>query len=256
VFTPRHLLLLLFCWAGAPAILAVEIGDSREAVLKELGYPLSTASRGGREILLYPKGGRVELADGKVADIRGPLPIGTAVAKPTPAPATPSQPPATVPRKTTSRPDSPAPATVPSTKREPASPASDSLPPPKSAPIAYNVPALGVGLLLRFGLTILGLKIAFKFWATRVRWKGVLLVASIDIVLHVIFELLGPFTDGVTTLDAFENGIPGFVMVYTVNRFCFNKRLQNAVVTAIAVKISVTLVYLFLIVALLRKAFG
>lgn len=87
-------------------------------------------------------------------------------------------------------------------------------------------------------------------------WTGILSIAGIDMVLHAGFELLGPASGGFTTLMAVENGIPALVMIYTVNRFCFNKRIQNAVLTAVAVKVLVTLLYIFAGVAMLSILFN
>jgi hypothetical protein len=85
---------------------------------------------------------------------------------------------------------------------------------------------------------------------------GIFAIAGIDLALHAGFELLGPLSGGFTTLTPVENGIPGLVLIYTINRFCFNKRLQNAVFTAAAVKTAVTIIYVFLALALLNSLFG
>ena len=128
---------------------------------------------------------------------------------------------------------------------------------PREKPsVLDHLPSFIIGLLLRFGLTIAGLKIAFKYWEMDAFWKGIFIIAGIDTALHAIFELLGPATGGFTTMDAFENGIPGLVMIYTVNRFCFNKRIQNAVITALAVKLVVSILYIFLGVWMLQRMFG
>ncbi|MDO8539167.1 MAG: hypothetical protein Q7S40_01900 [Opitutaceae bacterium] len=87
-------------------------------------------------------------------------------------------------------------------------------------------------------------------------WKGILIIAGIDLALHGSFELLGAATGGLTTMTAVENGVPGLVLIYTINRFCFNKRVENAVITAVAVKTIVTLCYVFLAVAALNVLFG
>jgi hypothetical protein len=68
--------------------------------------------------------------------------------------------------------------------------------------------------------------------------------------------LLGPVTGGFTSMGAVANGIPGLALIYTINRFCFNKRLQNAVMTAAAVKLAVTLCYIFAGVATLNAIYG
>ena len=129
-------------------------------------------------------------------------------------------------------------------------------PPPKKHSALDNVPSFLVGLLLRFALTIAGLKLAFKYWEIDAFWKGICSIAGIDVALHAILELLGPATGGLTTMSGVENGLPGLGLIFTINYFCINKRLQNAVVTAMTVKLVVTICYLFLVVWLLRMAFG
>lgn len=77
---------LLVC---ATPLLALTIGDTRAAVIAELGEPQSKMSSGRREMLNYP-GGRVMLIDGKVREYRGTFaaPSGEpSTAKTPPAPA-------------------------------------------------------------------------------------------------------------------------------------------------------------------------
>ena len=74
---------LLLC---ATPLLALKHGDSREAVIAELGEPQSKMSSGRREVLNYP-GGRVMLIDGKVREYHGKFP--PASAEPAPANAPP-----------------------------------------------------------------------------------------------------------------------------------------------------------------------
>ena len=279
----RSLLVLLLGLTCAQWLFAVEIGDARAVVLSEIGPPSSTARRNQREILIYPKGGRIELVEGRVVDIRGPLPVAptseppsvapapSALAAPTPPPAGP--PPGTPTAATRAVNAKPTPAgTSPAApvgfnpadaanalgdKVEKMNTAWGTLPPPPKRHSALdNVPGFLVGLLLRFAITIVALKLAFKYWEMDAFWKGVCCIAGIDVALHAILELLGPATGGLTTMSAVENGLPGLGLIFTINYFCFNKRLQNAVVTAVAVKLAVTICYLFLGVWLLQMAFG
>lgn len=78
-------------------LFAVSVGDTRDAVIAELGEPQSKVSSGRREFLNYAEG-RVMLIDGKVRDVRGRFTPGAAksappatqpepVAQPTPPPA-------------------------------------------------------------------------------------------------------------------------------------------------------------------------
>lgn len=279
--------------AAAAAGLAVGVGDTREDVLRELGKPASAARRGDREILVYPKGGRVELAEGRVVDVKGPLPEPIAAtaapaAVPTTPPVTAAPPPPSTPAvavksspTTKAAPSTANPATPPIRKdtAETDDEEADSINPAVAAnalgdqvekmntawgeklepePSTAHVHGLSLmlGLIIRFGITVLALKVAFKYWEMDAFWKGIFVIAGIDAALHGLFELLGPATGGFTQMHAVESGVPGLVMIYTINRFCFNKRLQNAVVTAASVKVFATLCHVFAVVALLNMAFG
>ena len=258
----------------------VMVGDARDEVIRQHGQPSSVAKRGNREYFGYPKGGRVELTDGKVSDVKGPLPVVTTAPAPPPAePVAAYTPPAAV---------TPAPAPV--TATPPPKTATPPAPTPKPAPPVYDaaaataalsahiekmdtpwgaapvetkkrgpldsIPAFVAGLLLRFALTVAALKLAFKYWEMDAFWKGILAIAGIDLGLHAILQLLGGVTSGLTSMKAVENGIPGLVLIHTINRFCFNKRLQNAVATAAAVKVGVSTLYIFAGLAMLNLAFG
>lgn len=270
--------LFLTLWLAALAPAEIGMGDTRDEVLRQLGKPTSIARRGDHEIFLYPKGGRIEFVGGKVADVKGPLPAS--VTPPASSPAAPeSAPPTAAAKDAAPTPEAqPRPPTTP--KPAAGAPASDDynpaaaanelakhvekmdtawgaapLPEEEHSPLD-SIPMFLSGLVLRFGITLLALKIAFKFWEMDAFWKGIFLIAGIDMVLHAIFELLGPATGGFTTMAAVENGIPGLVLIYTIHRFCFNKRLQNAVVTAAMVKTVVTLGYVFVGLAALNAVYG
>jgi hypothetical protein len=264
VIVPAFLLLVIAVRAD------IGIGDKRDDVLKTLGKPTSIARRGDHEIFQYPKGGRIEFVDGKVADVKGPLPpplepvaptagaaAPVAKAEPEPTPVTPIAP-AAIETKKSSAPPPPNDAFNPAAASNELAKHVEKMdtawgeapPPPPSS--TKSLLSFFTGLVLRFGITLLALKLAFKYWEMDAFWKGILIIAAIDLALHAGFELLGPATGGLTTMAAVENGVPGFVLIYTINRFCFNKRLQNAVATAAAVKVVVTLCYIFAGVALLN----
>lgn len=276
----RFFLVLVWSILATVATAQVGIGDKREDILAKYGRPTSIARRGDHEIFLYPKGARIELVNGLVADVKGPLPEPVAPAAVAPDAAPPAPPPV---EPVAAAPAVAAPVAAPPMQAPPAPPTAPVATPavretkiPKTpaeftgsdaaedesaahehvdSPFA-SLPAFFIGLVLRFGLTIVALKLAFKYWEMDAFWSGILLIAAIDLGLHALCELLGPVTGGLTTMSAFENGVPGLVLIYTINRFCFNKRLQNAVATAAAVKVVVTLLYLFGAVALLNLAYG
>jgi hypothetical protein len=260
----------------------IGIGDNREDVLIQLGKPTSIARRGDREIFLYPKGGRVEFVGGKVENVKGPLPAAALVpATPTPtAPTKQSR--GAVPPNVSAPPQAVAKGEQSPTKIDAApvtSAANDYNPAVAANELAKHVekmdtawgqspvrekphssldsvPSFLTGLLLRFVFTIAALKLAFKYWEMDAFWIGIFTIAGIDLALHATFELLGPATGGFTTLAVVENGVPGLALIYTINRFCFNKRIQNAVVTAAAVKLVVTLCYIFAGVAMLHLLYN
>jgi hypothetical protein len=254
----------------------IGIGDARDDVLRQLGKPSSVAKRGAHEIFLFPKGGRVEFVDGKVVDVKGPLPV-LAVApagstQPEPVEAIATQ----LPPEPAKRPITPAPTSMPppvvqaSEEYNPAVAANELAkhvekmdtgwgPAPSRVEVHSpldSLPSFLTGLLLRFVFTVTALKLAFMYWEMDAFWKGVFIIAGIDLTLHAIFELLGPATGGFTTLFAVENGIPGLALIYTIHRFCFNKRIQNAVLTAAAVKLVVILCYIVAGVATLNLIYG
>lgn len=259
---------------ASAALADVGIGDSRESVLNAYGKPTSIARRADHEIFMYPKGGRIELIDGKVADVKGPLPtpiISATIEPATPLPsgtpvselpaaatkaavaAKPAQPP----------PAAPVPAFNPAiaahavgNKVENMNSAWGSLPAPRKAPSALDgLAELFTGLLLRFAFTVVALKAAFKYWEMDAFWKGIFAIATIDFAVHAALKFLGPVTNGVTTMASVENGVTGVVLIFTIKHFCFNKRLQNAVVTAAAVKLVVFLCYIFGVVVLLNAIY-
>ncbi|MEO6567455.1 MAG: hypothetical protein ABIO94_01730 [Opitutaceae bacterium] len=80
------LLGLLVAFSGSSLAADILLGSTREAVITELGKPTSVARRGTREILLYPKGVRIELNGNLVVDLKGYIPSGPALAPPKPAP--------------------------------------------------------------------------------------------------------------------------------------------------------------------------
>lgn len=264
---------------GPSSLLAVSLGATKAQVIEELGKPLSQASGGGREILSYPKGVRLTLIEGRVESAKGILLTG----EETEAPATKTAPkiaaPAPVAEESTETADTEPSTTATPQLKSPApknptnqSPGAQSIPakpphtfdpaayaeqerePPKSTPA---LPVVGVVLLLGFHFiaTLLALKLAFKFWNMDALFTGLLAIGGIDLGVHVVLELLGPVTYNLSKMPAVENGLAGFVLIFTIRHFCFNKNIADAIQTAAVVKIAVMLLKLFGAMALLNSAF-
>jgi hypothetical protein len=280
----------------AQSLFGVSLGASKEDVIAELGKPTSQAARGEREILSYPRGVRIELVGGRVENATGlQLEIPEA-AKPEPAPESkpPASAPApALPKPADPR---PAPTAAPEPAKSPsAAPAAalriekpttqKAAPPPPNgppalAPTSEHEPAeaedhdasrqesysdkvthlaiAGMAALLgiHFVATLIGLKIAFKFWTMDALLTGIAAIALIDVALHGIFIGLAPMTSGISTMPAVENGVPGIVMIFSIRHFCFNKNLGDAIQTAAVVKLAVALLKMFGAMTLLGAVLG
>lgn len=277
------LAILGFCLTAVRADIVA--GTKRADVIAELGKPSSTASRGSREILQYPKGLRLELEGGVVVDIRGYVPQGVSPADIAAA----AEPPPPKPKAETK---SPAPATSKSStgtavKNAPPPPPAPALPNEEEFSPAAAANALGdevdkmttawgggvtaplptpsqsqnwleivLKFVLRFLISVGLLRLAFKYWEMDAFWSGTFAIAAIDASVHAIMEALDPITEGFTTLGHVDGALAWFVMIFTVQRFCFNKRLQNAVFTAIFVKLLVTTCDIFVFMALVNAVLG
>lgn len=240
----------------------IVIGSKRADVIAELGKPSSSARRGNHEILQYPKGVRIELELDLVADIKGYVPPGASSAA-TPAPAETPAPAAAATEK------SPAKAGKDDDDFNPAVAANalgDEVakmetawggappPPPHHGPSSWL--ELSILLVLRFIYTIPALRLGFKYWEMDAFWSGTFAIAAIDALVHGIMIALGPVTGGFTTLGGVENAVPWLVMIFTIRHFCFNKRIQNAVLTAGAVKTVAMLCDIFVSMMLMNAFFG
>ena len=280
---PRLLWLVVSLLITSQVFAEIGVGDSRNEVIRQAGQPTSRAKRGDREILLYPHGGRVELIDGKVAEVKGPLPNLAADAAPVTmanddqagattasAPATPPTPPTTGTKSTLPPTPKASPQTNAPIEEDGQSAAADRLAkhvekmdtawgerpqlPDDSTRFAW--PKLLVSLGLHFGITLLALRIAFKIEEMDALWTGTLAIAGIDAAIYGTLEALGPLTNGLSSMGALESGIGALAMIYTIQKFCINKRLQNAVITAMSVKLIVRLCHMFLFVLVLNALFG
>ncbi len=93
--TLKHLLaigLLALAWLPVAVPAAITPGVPREQVIAKLGNPSGRMTVGGKEILLYPGGLRIELRNGIVEEVnRPPSPSATPTAVPSPSAATASQ---------------------------------------------------------------------------------------------------------------------------------------------------------------------
>lgn len=260
--------IILFAFAGFfSATLAhadIVIGSKRADVIAELGKPSSSARRGAREILQYPKGVRIELEAEMVADIKGYTPPGTptpTTAKPTPAPP-PAPAPAPAAKSAVATP-APAPATVPAKAPVPAVKTSeipkdlrdaveeedeDDKASETSLGVAIGIAA--VMLAAQFLLTFAALKIAFHRHQMDALWTGILAITGIDVGLQTLIAVVIYFQDGEVQLGIAGTGLPGLAMIWSIRHFCLDQRWGRAFATTGAVKTASVLLHIGLIMLL------
>lgn len=266
----RLFLLVALIVASSTSALAVALGATKAEVIAELGQPTAQALREHVEILTYPKGVRVTLEDGHVVSAQK-LQL-TVEETPEPLDAEPTPVPTKKPRPTVTPTPTPKPTlepeiqaiqamTAPPTEqtraiREKLSTTQNRLIEAETH-TTDDLPIFGKVLLLgtHLVLTLIALLISFRVWGMNSTNGGIFAIALIDLLFHVVFQALGPITSGISTMAAVEYGIPGIVMVFTVNHYCFTKNLQDAVRTAGLVKIVVALLRLVVAAALMKQTF-
>ena len=250
---------------GAAAQTGIGIGDTRDDVLRRVGKPSSSARRGDREIYLFPGGARIEFADGKVVDVKGNVPL-LATPAPEAAPAEKSAPPPTPEAEPTPEPTA---AETPPTEATPTLTPTEQLNrelqksfDPEAEEEEKHLTglhywlALVMSVAMHFGITLFALKMAFKYWEMDALWTGTLAIAGIDAAVFAVCEMLGPVTSELSQMPAVQGGIGTLVMIPVIQKFCFSKSLQNAVLTAFAVKLIVQLCHMFLFVVVINSLFG
>ena len=267
MFASRAALLVSALLVSASALSAdILVGSKREEVIAELGKPTSAARRGTREILLYPKGVRLELEGNEVADIKGYIPktvptstntpakSASASAAPPPAPAPASASPSV---SAAARPPAGSPGVTPAAAAAPTVESESEEEPEASEPEQSLGVAIGIAAVMlsaQFLLTFIALKIAFHYHQMDALWSGIFAITAIDVALQTLFAVFLYFQSGEVRLGIAGTGLPGLAMIWSVRRFCLDQRWNRAVATTSAVKTAAILLNLGLLALLARFA--
>ncbi len=258
----RHGLLggiFLACLAAAWALTP---DATREQVIEELGKPGSVAKLGGREIMIYPKGVRIELEGGKVVATKGialsdavVAPEPPAVAKPVqkkenkPALTEKQQKP-TVAGKDAAEPDyTPAAAMDKAVEGMEKSHEQDQHPP---LPKKFSVTGFVLGMILKFLLTVAALKLACKYWGAEVFWSALFTVSGADVLVRAAMELIGELLLGFPTLFMADELVAGIVMLFLLKKLSVNHAIGQAAQLTLTTKTFSVVVGSFLITVILR----
>jgi hypothetical protein len=242
----------------------IMIGSKRADVIAELGKPSSSASRGAREILQYPKGVRIELEGGTVADIKGYSPPGAPEPTVTAAPSAPATVQKTVAPAPSTPTASPATAPISAAPKKAANDRDEDDEDEKEMEEDEETSEMSVGVMIgiaavmlaaQFLLTFAALKIAFHYHQMDALWSGILAITAIDVGLQALIGVFLYFQAGEEHLGIAGTGLPGLVMIWSVRHFCLDQRWSRAFATVGAVKVASILLHLGLIVLIAQFGF-
>jgi len=250
----------------ASAASALNLGATRDQVIAELGKPTSTAARGDHEILLYPKGVRLDLEGGRVVSAKGISLADPAAVATTAEPPTPVKPAEAGPAKASTLPQSTSisPVAEPDASQDMAKVQArleksveavvdhqdQALrAPPKPS---FNGVSFAVGVILKLLMTVAALKLACKYWGCEVFWSGILTVAVVDALVRAGMTLLGIVVLGFPTLFYADEATAALVMVLVLKKVSINRSTAQAVQLTLTTKTFTIVVGSFLVTVILR----
>lgn len=268
-------------WLGLVLVVAARLSaihyeQSRASVLQELGKPTSSIMRGGREVLLYPHGVRIELEQGRVVFLQGleptePLePVAGAAPEADPAgapqPAAPKEASKDVPAEEEAgmaegeegklTPEQ-AKALEEAEKEFAAArakaqaeleKATEDLTKmyerpeqaePEDGPVRAVTLILGV-LVQGFAgwvLMVVAIKLTAKYWAVDIEWPGILIAAAVDAAVKIGVRLIGFFAFGLEVFFYSDEALGAIALLFILRKVSTNRRLDQAVTVMFTSKI-------------------
>lgn len=258
---------------------AVYYGQTKAELLEELGKPVSALTRSGREVMMYPKGVRIELEAGKVVFVQNMEvqegPGAPAAAKPADAAAAPAE-----AKAAPEEPEDPEePKLTPEQRKaleaeeakaekewqEQSAKSraemekaigdlenmhSQSMTPPP--PPAFNPVSFAIELGLKWLLTLVALKIACKYWGAEVFWSGLMTVAFADVAVKAVIGFIALKLMEMPMTFYADEAAGAVVMVLILQRVSINRSLAQAVQITLTTKVFSVVVGSFLITVLLH----
>jgi hypothetical protein len=263
---------MMFAVFAGP-LLAIYYGETRDEVIKELGKPTSALNRGAREILIYPKGGRIELEGGKVVVVQGlPVtdgPTALAVAAEPNSPSTPPEPAAAEAPKETPEQKAERAALEKAQQEMEAERAKQQAELEKALKDLesgqgeeYQPPSLAeqwtellTGLFVKALLMLAALKLTTKYWDMPIEWSGLAIAAGADTAVRFVIGAIGEFVLKLPTLFYVDEMIAAFVLVAVLRKVSHNKSLARAVTLTMSVKVFSIVVGSMVAVAVMNGLF-
>lgn len=266
---------------------AVRYDQPRAEVLQELGRPTSSITRGGREVMLFPNGVRIELERGKVVFIHGIEPSEGSAAAPEvvaaePAPVAP--PPGKVAAKA-AEPRAAGPEMDPDDENEVRLTPEQAKaleeaekemaaanakvraemekaigdlekiyeggaePPPQPR---FDVLGFVLEVFIAWALMVAALKLTTKYWAVDLEWPGLLIAAAVDTVVKVAVRLVGVFVLEMPMLFYADEAIAAIALMLVLRKVSTNQRLDQAVTVTLTSKVFSVVVGSLLVTVLMH----
>jgi hypothetical protein len=258
LFAMRHWLLAGIFLAFFGLVRALSPDATREQIIAELGKPLSVAKLGQREIMSYPNGVRLELADNRIVSAKGIIlaeSLAAPLVKPeAPAPAEKDKKPRAV-EKAKAEPDFEQARARRQAEMEKAvegmeasHDAAQHPPPPK----AFDFTRFALEAGLKFLLTVAALKLACKYWGAEVFWSGILSVSAADVVVRAGMGLAGTLLLGFPSLFYADEAAGALVMVILLKKLSINHSIAQAIELTMTTKTFSIVVGSLLVTLLLR----
>ena len=237
---------------------------TREQVIEELGKPTSMAKLGQREIMIYPKGVRLEFEGGKIVSAKGIVLSENVAAPVVPVAVEKSaMKPALIElgkekgelMRAMAKPDEPdvmgttPPGAVNAIEQMERSHEQAQQP---KAPKPFDFIGLVVGVVLKFLLTVAALKLACKYWAAEVFWSTILTVCAADAAVSGGMTLVGELLLGFPTLFNADDLVGGIVMLFLLKKLSVNHAISQAIQLTLTTKTFTVVVGAFLVTMILR----
>ncbi len=231
----------------------VRYGMSRTDVEIALGRPVSVLAQGHRVILLYKKGGRIEMENDKVVRILN-VPVASETPPQPPAPA------ATPPKPKPAEPAEPSPFEKEKleSQRQLAAQiekltAEQQKGPPGLSPapaVFWN--ALVVGLLFRIIVTVVVLKLAFLWSDVHAEWGQLFFPAVADTFTQAAISAVAFAFWNTSRLLFLDQAISYFVLLFVLMKTTHACTLARAIGVVMAAKLASLVLWTFLSVMILN----
>ena len=235
---------------------AVRYDMTKEELLQELGKPTSVLARpgSGHEVLLYPKGVRIEIENGRVASVKG---LDLAAAEADKAAAAEAQAQAENAARLKAEEDKVLAAeaaaaakaekewaeesakaraemekSVEALENRTSDPASRRHEPPEFDWVAFLI-----GLVLKWVLMVAALKLTTKYWSVDVDWSGLMIAAAADTGVRGVLALIGGFVLKTPSLFYLDEALAAIVLIVVLRKVSTNQSLNQAVTITFTVKV-------------------